>query len=250
MNFKLLPAAGHRKSLTCSECHATSRYRSIAVGVLRAVRELTGIDSPSVAGLPKARDGVRLRVYDTQPSFFAEQSAYAVPRLLAICGWIDVRTSIYDPRRPWGETVGTDITNQNLEHLTFRDGEFDIVITSDVMEHVRLAGRAHREIRRVLRPGGVYLMTLPHVRDRYATLERVTIVDPLDPSQDQYPLPREYHGDASSETGRSLVYRMYGTQLDDELRSLGFTVDYSRRDLPELGIVDTELFYCRVPPIG
>ena len=250
VNFILLPEAGHRESLTCSECHATSRYRSIAVGVLRAVRELTGIDSPSVAELPKVRRGARLCVYDTQPAFWAERCAYPVPSLLAQCDWIDMRTSIYDPRRPWGEAVNSKTTNQNLEQLTFRDGEFDIVITSDVMEHVRLAYQALREIRRVLRPSGVYLMTVPHERERQATLERVTIVDPLDPSQDRYPLPREYHGDANSITGRSLVYRMYGTQLDDELQSLGFTVDYSHEDRPELGIVDTELFYCRVSPIG
>jgi SAM-dependent methyltransferase len=210
------------------------------------VRELTGIDSQSVAELPKVRSGVRLRVYDTQPAFWAERCAYPVPSLLAKCDWIDVRTSIYDPGRSWGEAVGPKITNQNLEQLTFQDGEFDIVITSDVMEHVRLADRAHREIRRVLRPGGVYLMTVPHVRDRHASLERVRIVDPRDPSQDQYPLPRVYDGDANSQAGRSLVYRIYGTQLDQELQSLGFTVDYDCEDRPEQGIVNTELFYCRV----
>jgi hypothetical protein len=33
---------------------------------------------------------------------------------------------------------------------------------------------------------------------------------------------------------------------DEALASLGFRVDYTREDIPELGIMNTELFYCRL----
>jgi hypothetical protein len=50
-------------------CLSTSRYRSIARGVLRAIRELTALDATSLAELD-GRQGVRrLRVYDTQVPF-------------------------------------------------------------------------------------------------------------------------------------------------------------------------------------
>src|SRR5262249_59448462 len=94
--------------------------------------------------------------------------------------------------------------------------------------------RAHAEIRRVLKPGGAYVFTVPHFRDR-ATIDRVRIVDPEDPSRDVDVLPREYHGDANSEDGRALAYRSFGIDLDGRLRRLGFAVGYSKGDVPEAG---------------
>ena len=99
------------------------------------------------------------------------------------------------------------------------------------MEHVRLEQRAHEEVRRVLKPSGVYLFTVPHFRDR-TTIERVQIVDPADPSRDVDVLPREYHGDANSEDGRALAYRSFGIDLDGKLSRLGFDVAYTKRDVP------------------
>jgi hypothetical protein len=101
----------------------------------------------------------------------------------------------------------------------------------------------------VLKPGGVYIFTVPHFRDR-TTIERVKIVDPADPSRDVDVLPREYHGDANSEDGRALAYRSFGIDLDGKLSRLGFDVAYTKRDVPENGILNTELFFCRAlrPP--
>jgi glycosyltransferase involved in cell wall biosynthesis len=122
------------------------------------------------------------------------------------------------------------------------DNSFDIVITSDVMEHVRLDERAHQEIRRVLKPGGIYLFTVPHFRHQSESITRVVVTDPLDPSKDQFVMQKEYHGGDH----RPLSYRSYGTDLDRYLESLGFTVDYSKQDFPEIGIMNTELFFCRL----
>jgi SAM-dependent methyltransferase len=137
-------------------------------------------------------------------------------------------------------------SNQNLEKLTFADNSFDIVITSDVMEHVRLDDRAHREIRRVLKSGGVYLFTVPHFRHLRETQRRVDVVDPSDPSKDVFLMEKEYHGDANAADGSALCYRAYGTELDDTLRALGFDVEYCKEDFPQIGIMNTELFYCRL----
>ena len=235
----------YRESLNCAECGTTSRYRSIARGVLLAIRELTGIDAGSLAELARHRSVARLRVYDTQTPFSFETVGYPIPELLGRCDWMEVDCSLFKPERPLGEALGAGVTNQNLEKLTFGDATFDLVITSDVMEHVRLADRAHREIARVLRRGGIYLFTVPHLRDRRETLVRVQPNDPDDPSTDVHLTEPEYHGDGNSPDGRALSYRSYGTDLDDELASLGLVVDYTKQDFPSLGIMNTELFYCR-----
>ncbi len=245
-----------RESLTCAHCLATSRYRSVARGLLEAFRRLAGVDARSLAELPVngVGGGVgggpggaprRISIYDTQTPFSTGASAYPIPDWLARCSWIDLHLSTLRPGRERGEKLGERTTNQDLERLTFPDASFDIVITSDVLEHVRLEDRAHREIRRVLRPGGIYLFTVPHFRNG-RTLTRVEIVDPDDPSRDRHLMEPEYHGNANAEDGRALAYRAYGIDLDERLRELGFTVEYTKRDFPENGIRNTELFFCRL----
>ena len=239
-------AALYRESLYCARCLTTSRYRSIARGVLRAIGELAGIRAASLRALAASRSHTALRVYDTQAAFYVDTCAYPIPDLLNACEWIEAEASLFRPDRPLGSRLHRRVTNQNLEALTFADASFDIVMTSDVMEHVRLDVRAHREIRRILRPGGVYLFTVPHVRDRRATDHRVAVVDPADPGKDIDMKEREYHGDANAVEGRALSYRAYGTDLDELLEGLGFVVEYDKADVAEAGILNTELFYCRL----
>ena len=242
--FLFSDPALYRESLNCAHCLATSRYRSIARGLLEAFRRLAGVEAKSLAALPRGAPR-SLSVYDTQTPFSTGASAYPIPELLAKCPWIDLHLSTLRPGARPGQDLGERTTNQNLERLSFADEAFDIVVTSDVMEHVRLEEAAHREIRRVLRPGGVYLFTVPHFRNR-ETVTRVEIVDPDDPAKDRHVMAPEYHGNANSEDGRSLAYRAYGIDLDEKLRRLGFSVEYTKRDYPENGIRNTELFFCRV----
>jgi SAM-dependent methyltransferase len=236
----------YRESLVCGECLTTSRYRSIARGILKAIQELTGIKAASLAELPPTVENLSLKIYDTQPAFYWDASAYPIPDLLSRCQWIESETSVYRPNEPLGFELGPNVTNQNLEELTFPDNSFDLVITSDVMEHVRLDNRAHQEIRRVLKPGGVYIFTVPHFRHGPKTIIRVEVIDAADPTKDEFVMEKEYHGDANSEDLRALSYRSYGTELDDFLNELGFTVDYCNEDFPEIGIMNTELFFCRL----
>ncbi len=49
----------------------------------------------------------------------------------------------------------------DLVSLPFKDGSFDLVVHVHVLEHILDDGAALREIRRVLRPGGVSLMMVP-----------------------------------------------------------------------------------------
>jgi GT2 family glycosyltransferase len=233
-----------RESLNCEHCRTTSRYRSIARGILRAIKDLTGIDSPSIAALPRSSKK-RLHVYDTQPSFYNNTCAYPLPDLLKAYKWMTIELSQYKPERQLGEILSKGITNQNLECLTFADESLDIVITSDVMEHVRIDDRAHKEIYRVLKPGGIYIFTVPHCRDWSKTLVRVQVIDPDDPSKDVHQLEPEYHGDTNSDAGSGVLsYRAYGRDIETNLGKLGFEVEYIREDIEHMGIMRTELYYC------
>lgn len=52
---------------------------------------------------------------------------------------------------------------ESLERLTFEDSSIDLFITQDVMEHVFDPAAAFREIARVLKPGGMHILTVPLV---------------------------------------------------------------------------------------
>jgi len=49
---------------------------------------------------------------------------------------------------------GIDARRGDLHELPFRDGEFDVVVCSGVLHHLRDIDRAVREVARVLRPNG------------------------------------------------------------------------------------------------
>ncbi len=55
----------------------------------------------------------------------------------------------------------TDVRLGAAETLPFEDGSFDLVTALDVVEHLDEDVAALREIRRVLRPGGMLLLTVP-----------------------------------------------------------------------------------------
>jgi SAM-dependent methyltransferase len=208
------------------------------------MEELRGIKCDSLDSLPKVVEKT-LHVYDTQPPFYYLTCSYPLPDKLKKIKGVNVLLSQYKPNLPLGIDISKGVTNQNLESLTFEDNSLDIVISSDVMEHVRLDESAHREIYRVLKPGGIYLFTVPHNRNSDATLVRVQI-DPQNSKNDIHLLEPEYHGDTNSESGSGVLsYRVYGKDLDIFLEQLGFDVHYSKEDLPNLGIMSTELYYCR-----
>jgi SAM-dependent methyltransferase len=53
------------------------------------------------------------------------------------------------------------VRNEDLENQTFDDESFDIVVTSDVMEHIYNPEKAFKEIYRTLKPGGAHIFSVP-----------------------------------------------------------------------------------------
>ena len=53
--------------------------------------------------------------------------------------------------------------SEDLTRLTYSDASFDLVLTSETLEHVPDLEAALREIRRVLVPGGRHIFTIPQL---------------------------------------------------------------------------------------
>ena len=112
--------------------------------------------------------------------------------------------------------------------LTFSDDQFDLVITSDIMEHVRRPYEAFVEIKRVLKPGGAHIFSIP-VQDPIPknTVYRVDTSG----DEDVFLLPPRYHNDDH------LVYTDFGEDMIARLeQEVGVEVRLHRtrhENLPE-----------------
>jgi len=59
--------------------------------------------------------------------------------------------------------------NEDLENQTFEDEQFDIVVTSDVMEHIYNPEKAFKEIHRTLKKGGAHIFSVPLINKHKKT---------------------------------------------------------------------------------
>jgi hypothetical protein len=203
-----------RESGACSQCGASNRQRQMAF-VLR-----------SCLGLPVVG---RLRLPERCRLYNAEANGPLHAALADSPGYL---CSEY-----WGEaaipgTVVNGVRHEDLEQLSFADACFDVVLSSDVLEHVPDAYCAHREILRVLRPGGRHIFTVPFtgaaqddVRARRANGEIEHLAEPL------------YHGDPVRPGEGVLVWRIFGAEMLTRLQAMGFATDTLQLREPAHGII-------------
>jgi SAM-dependent methyltransferase len=99
---------------------------------------------------------------------------------------------------------------EDLERQTFADASFDLVVTSDVFEHVLNPARGFAEIARTLRPAGAHIFTVPW----YWWKETLVRASRGEDGNVRNLEPADYHGNPIDEKG-SLVVTEWGRDLCD-----------------------------------
>jgi SAM-dependent methyltransferase len=120
--------------------------------------------------------------------------------------------------------------HQDLMATSFPDNHFDIVLTSDVMEHIPEPYLAHGEIYRILKPGGVHIFTVPCSLNNPIDDQRAAVVN----GKLLYLAPPEWHGEP---TDSNLVYTIFGLEMVCHLWTLGFRALIHESSDPEKGII-------------
>jgi SAM-dependent methyltransferase len=164
----------------CIRCRANLRYEMLAEYLRTRYRNIVGLDvleldpdSPLRATLSAARTYTR--------SFYRD---HVLP----------------------GTALRNGAVFQDITRLTIPDRSLDLIVSSDVLEHVPDAAAAFRESARVLRSGGAHVFTVP---PRPATLCRASVENGR---RTFLVNPPEYHLDPLDDSG-ILVYWEYGPDL-------------------------------------
>lgn len=97
--------------------------------------------------------------------------------------------SYHDPKAAPGSVRADGARMEDLTRLTFPDESLDLIVSSDVLEHIADLEAAFAETARVLRPGGMHLFTVPF-------RERTRRRPPDEP---------EFHGDPEAGGGEGIL---------------------------------------------
>jgi SAM-dependent methyltransferase len=204
----------------CLNCGATLRYQ----GQARALVHCYSTDGArSLSDLVEEPAFRALRIYEPGDRGSLQRFLRTLP--------VHVRTSYFPDVEPG--TYLNGVRCEDLMALTFPAGEFDLVITSDVMEHVRRPRAAFAEMHRILRPGGQHVFTIP-VRHpmRPNTITRVDVSG----DEDVFLVKPAYHNG-------HLVYNDFGADLLELLDDIGFDTEVVRFDSPDEE-ASTQLTFC------
>jgi SAM-dependent methyltransferase len=193
-----------RENHSCSVCNASLRYRNQA----QAIASTFGCRDVPLSQLPDQPEFRELVLYEPGIEGPLRQFLQRVPHYINSYFW---------PGVPPG-TEHDGVRCEDLRDLTLADESVDLVVSSDIFEHVRDPMPAFAELFRVLRPGGHHIFTVPifwpfsptsTARVDWSGPEDVFLMDPV------------YHGSPTDPRG-SLVYTDFGMDLPEQLREIGF----------------------------
>lgn len=199
-----------RETYRCKTCKALLREREQAQAIINIFGRGT---AKSIAELIQCPDFAVARIYEPGTagpfrSYFKQLSYY-------------YQSDFYE--NPEDAAKNSLFPHQNLEALTYADEAFDLVISSDILEHVRRPEVAFAESARVLRVGGYNIFTVP-LQDPIPLKTAVRVA--VDGDLDIPLLPEHYHGNGKG--GRSLVYTDFGADIIEMLSTVGFNASFQR----------------------
>ncbi len=221
--FTLIYVKGEnlRETCTCIKCKSINRQRQIAyvachvVGFVKkqpvsALRDLTKLDNFVVYNT-EARGAIHDQL--------SKMKNYVCSEYLG---------NSYKS----GDLVN-DIMHQDLMDLSLGNESIDLVISSDVFEHIPDPYKAHEEVYRVLKRGGRHIFTVPFYQTEFLDEDR-TIID--DHGSTVFLKEPIYHGDPIRPEG-ALVYKIFSLEMLVKLRKIGFRTNLYHLYRPLYGIL-------------
>lgn len=210
------PDASFRESLQCETCRSISRHRATIAVLQEALGDTRNARIYITEQASRLFMALRRRMRKLEGSEFVR----SLRKRHQLSAWMLVRGCL------------SLVRFQDVTALSFRKASKEAVVSFDVLEHVPDYRQALREFARVLKPGGVLVMTVPFYAAS-ADSETVAIIR-ADGGIETLGEP-EYHGDPLSHG--VLCFHHLGWDLLAAMHEAGFSeAEALRVSDPEQGI--------------
>lgn len=226
----LAEALARKESSDCAHCGAKLRCRRIAQVLLM----LYPVGSPpaparSLADWVERPESQALRVGEINRIDGLHDQLRRLPGFA---------NSDYHPGATPGDIID-GVRSEDLTRLTYPDACFDLVLTSETLEHVPDLDAALGEIRRVLAPRGRHIFTIPLLPQTSRTFPRAVVMTD-GTVEDRAPRIAHPGGDWGYP-----VFTEFGADLPERLRDAGFDVEVFFGPTRDHDLA--QVYVCRVP---
>ena len=138
-----------RETYQCGYCGASLRYREQARLILR---HFSRDNSGHLTELVRESGFQNLKIYEPGLIGPFRKLFHQLPGYCNSYFWEDVQPGEFRE----------EVQCQDLMNLTYEGNSFDLVLSSDIFEHVRKPFVGFREVNRVLKPGGFHIFSIPY----------------------------------------------------------------------------------------
>lgn len=201
-----------RETGICGWCRSTNRHRQIAVVLLNAISEKLETRFSSISSfITQSKNQPKLTIYNTETVNPLHQRLQAYPGYIASEYWGHEYQS--------GEIVNQTL-HQDLMATSFESNSIDLMLSSDVFEHIPNPYKAFAEVHRILKPGGKHIFTVPFYQEAYRDEVRSTLASD---GTIQHLLPPIYHHDPLRPEG-IIVYTIFSLEMLLKLSDMGYQI--------------------------
>jgi len=187
-----------------------------------------------------ARDNLRLQwlYLQNETQLFNQETKllHVAPEYCFYHHFKKIKNIKYFPVDKCNKKYTRDVGYADLTDLNFAANTFDMIICNNVLEHLMDDIKALSEMYRVLKPGGIAIITVPIDTNRDKTYEDNSITAPKDRER---------------EFGQWDHIRYYGLDFPDRLKNSGFIVEkvfyaekFSNTDFVKFGLINEPIFVC------
>jgi O-antigen biosynthesis protein len=206
---RLVEAFNRKESMFCGSCGSSLRVRRLAAVLVQTFAESGGLSCKSFAELLENKEFRNLKIAEINACGGLHSYLKDHPNL-SYSEWVCDATP--------GE-MRDGVRCEDLQCLTYPDNYFDIILTSETLEHVPDPGKAWQEISRTLKDGGYHIFTIPVLLSQPTTVRRANFVN----GKRENFLAPAYHGAWGSEN--MFVYTDFGMDLVEKLDGIGLKTD-------------------------
>jgi len=206
-----------------------ARHRQLAWAIVKSAKlgSLPGLNT--VESLQDvANSNTNLKIWNTQSESTIHDTLKSLPGYVSseFLNNASLRSGDY------GMKDGQVVRHEDLMSPSFEDASLDLVISSEVFEHIPFPYLAHRRVYRILKEGGAHVFTVP-----FSSLPADSIHATLDPEgQMNFAGVPIMHGDPVRPEGVP-VFTIFGYEMIAKLCTIGYKVYAYELHIPREGIL-------------